>query len=128
MKDSVLCVDDDLHMLTVMDEVLRHYKVKLATSGEEGIEVLTQAARDGVEYKVVVSDYNMRRDQMNGVEFLTRVHEVYSDICLLLFSAAPPEESNVFYEVLVKPARLNKIQSTVDKLVMRYDAKKNDRK
>ena len=67
----ILCVDDEPLVLDALKQRLRrHYDVRTAEGGPQGLEVL----REGKELAVVISD--MRMPEMNGAEFLEQVREV----------------------------------------------------
>ncbi len=74
MKHKVLFVDDEPHILDGMKRVLHHepYEILTATSGEEGLDILSNTAVD-----VVIADQEM--PGMSGTKFLQRVRKDYPD-------------------------------------------------
>ena len=77
----MLLVDDEEEVRAALERVLRHdgYKILHANSGMEGMEVLAQ---HGVG--VIISDQRM--PGMSGVEFLTRVKELYPQTIRIVLS------------------------------------------
>jgi diguanylate cyclase (GGDEF)-like protein len=80
-EPTLLLVDDEVNILNSLKRVLRSegYRVLLASSGEEGLELLTQ-------YKVHVIVSDQRMPEMSGIEFLGRVKELYPDIVRIVIS------------------------------------------
>jgi PAS domain S-box-containing protein len=78
----VLHVDDDAGFLGVAKECLEaegSLRVDTALSAEEGLERLR-----GVDYDVVVSDYQM--SGLNGLEFLRELRRLGKDVPFILFT------------------------------------------
>ena len=103
---TVLLVDDDTSMLTFHQKLLvsEGYCILTATSARDGFDVL---ARHHVD--VVVADYMM--PEMNGIEFLKRVRQLYPSTVRLMLSGASDMHSLIatvnegaIYKFLEKPA------------------------
>ncbi len=103
---TVLLVDDDPSMLTFHQKLLgsEGYRILKATSAREGFDVL---ARHHVD--VVVADYMM--PEMDGIEFLKRVRQLYPRTVRLMLSGASDMHSLIetinegaIYKFLEKPA------------------------
>jgi CheY-like chemotaxis protein len=79
-KRTILIMDDDLAMQTVLEIALREagYQVILANDGQEGIEKLQQLKPD-----LVVSDIMM--PQMDGVEAFHAIKEQLQDNGIPIF-------------------------------------------
>lgn len=79
-KKTVLIIDDDLALQTVLEIALRDagYQVILAGDGQEGIEKLTRLNPD-----LVISDIMM--PQMDGVETFQRIKEQLQDNGIPIF-------------------------------------------
>ena len=79
-KKTVLVMDDDLALQTVLEIALREagYEVILANDGQEGIEKLTALNPD-----LVISDIMM--PQMDGVETFQRIKEQLQDNGIPIF-------------------------------------------
>ena len=102
---TVLLVDDDASMLTFHQKLLvsEGYRILTATSARDGFDLL---ARQRVD--VVVSDYVM--PEMDGIEFLKRVRQLYPGIIRLMLSGASDMHSLIatvnessIYKFLEKP-------------------------
>jgi CheY-like chemotaxis protein len=79
-KKTVLVMDDDLALQTVLEIALRDagYEVILANDGQEGIEKLTT-----LNPNLVISDIMM--PQMDGVETFQRIKEQLQDNGIPIF-------------------------------------------
>lgn len=81
MTSSLLIVDDDIDVSKSLYRLLRRdrYKIYIAESGEEALELLNKHA-----IHVVVSDQRM--PHMTGAELLTRVKEQYPETIRIIIS------------------------------------------
>jgi len=104
-EHTLLLVDDEPSILNALKRVLRSedYHVLVACSGEEGLEVLAQN-----KVQVVVSDQRM--SSMSGIEFLSRVKELYPDTVRMVLSGYTDLETvteainkGAIYHFLSKP-------------------------
>ncbi len=79
-QQTVLIIDDDLVLQTVLDIALRDagYQVVLANDGEEGIEKLKT-----IKPALVISDIMM--PQLDGVETFQRIKEQLQDEGIPIF-------------------------------------------
>jgi diguanylate cyclase (GGDEF)-like protein len=105
LQRTVLLVDDDASMLTFHQKLLASegYHILTATSARDGFDAL---ARHQVD--VVVADYMM--PEMNGIEFLKRVKQLYPSTVRLMLSGASDMHSLIatvnegaIYKFLEKP-------------------------
>jgi diguanylate cyclase (GGDEF)-like protein len=105
MERTILLVDDEEEIGAALARVLRHngYTILRAKSGHEGLELLAQH-----EVGVVVSDQRM--PEMTGVEFLSRVKELYPKTVRLILSGYADLNSvtdainhGAVYKFLTKP-------------------------
>jgi len=80
-KRTLLIVDDEFNITSALNRILRRegYHILLATSGEDGLELL---AKHNV--RVVLSDQRM--PGMSGSEFLMRVKDLYPDTVRILLT------------------------------------------
>jgi response regulator RpfG family c-di-GMP phosphodiesterase len=78
---TLLCVDDEPNILSSLRRLFRPagYRVLLAESGAQGLEVLEKEAVD-----LVISD--MRMPEMNGAQFLAQVRARWPDTMRLLLT------------------------------------------
>ncbi|MGA8709238.1 MAG: HD domain-containing phosphohydrolase [Steroidobacteraceae bacterium] len=122
MDEPVLFVDDEPHLLDGVARALRsRFRIHTATSGAEGLQVLQQAG----PFAVVVSD--MRMPEMNGVQFLSRVRDLYPDTVRMILSGqsdlaatiASVNEGNIF-RFLSKPCPTQHLIAAVGVGVEQY--------
>lgn len=86
---SVLHVDDEAEFAeltaTFLEREDDRLEVETATSADQGLDLL-----EDTEYQCVVSDYDM--PGRNGIEFLRRIRERWSDLPVILFTGKGNEE------------------------------------
>ena len=78
---NILLVDDDSHMLEVIDEILveENYQVIMATSGEAAIELLNTK-----DFDLVITDLNMGK--ANGIAVLKRAKELNHETVVIIMT------------------------------------------
>ena len=78
---NILLVDDDSHMLEVIDEILleENYQVIRATSGEAAIELLNTK-----DFDLVITDLNMGK--ANGIAVLKRAKELNHEAMVIIMT------------------------------------------
>ena len=78
---NILLVDDDSHMLEVIDEILleENYQVTRATSGEAAIELLNTK-----DFDLVITDLNMGK--ANGIAVLKRAKELNHEAMVIIMT------------------------------------------
>lgn len=101
----MLLVDDEVDVGAALERLLRHdgYRILRATSALEGLELLEQ-------HKVGVIISDQRMPGMSGVEFLTRVYELYPDTIRIVLSGSADFDSvtgainrGAIYKFFTKP-------------------------
>ncbi len=99
-KGSLLFVDDEQAILRALLRIFRdsEYQIHLASSGQEGLEILERNPVD-----LVISD--MRMPVMNGQQFLSEVKERYPNVTRLILSGYS-DEKETFQAVLAGTAKL----------------------
>jgi response regulator RpfG family c-di-GMP phosphodiesterase len=87
---TLLCVDDDPHVLNALRRLLtrRGYRLLTAASGAEGLEIVRHTAVD-----LVLSD--MKMPGMDGAQFLEQVKAHSPDTIRILLTAYPDLHSTV---------------------------------
>ena len=88
-KGVLLCVDDEIIVLTALKDQLRRafgsdFHIDVAESAEEALELLDELALDGHTLLVIVSDWLM--PGMKGDEFLIRAHERFPSVVKIMLS------------------------------------------
>jgi diguanylate cyclase (GGDEF)-like protein len=105
MERTLLLVDDDEDIGAALKRLLRleGYNILCARSGQEGLELLANN-----QVQVIVSDQRM--PEMTGVEFLTRVKELYPKTVRIILSGYADLSSvteainqGAIYKFLTKP-------------------------
>lgn len=87
---NVLCVDDEVNVLSALKRLLRKekYQVFTANNGYEGLDAL---ANNNID--IVVSD--MRMPEMSGAQFLKSVASDYPDIVRILLTGYSDMEATI---------------------------------
>lgn len=81
MNQKILLVDDDANILSAYQRNLRrNFQVVTATSGREGLEVISEEG----PFAVIVSDYRM--PEMDGVQFLTHAQQAAPDTVRIMLT------------------------------------------
>jgi PAS domain S-box-containing protein len=77
-KGAIICVDDELYVLTSLRDQLSHhlgneYEIELAESGKEALEIFEELLEENIEIILIISDQIM--PNMKGDELLIKIHE-----------------------------------------------------
>ncbi|NDK39055.1 response regulator [Pseudoxanthomonas gei] len=88
-KGVLLCVDDEIIVLTALKDQLRRafgseFHIDVAESAEEALELLEELALDGHTLLVIVSDWLM--PGMKGDEFLIQAHGRFPSVVKIMLS------------------------------------------
>jgi CheY-like chemotaxis protein len=88
-KGVLLCVDDELIVLTALKDQLRRafgseFHIDVAESAEEALELLEELAEQGHTLLVIVSDWLM--PGMKGDEFLIKAHDRFPAVVKIMLS------------------------------------------
>jgi two-component system, sensor histidine kinase and response regulator len=122
MKHTILCVDDELDNVEALERIFRKkYRVLLATSGAEGLNILK-----GESVSLIISDQRMPK--MTGVQFLSQSMKVAPDAIRILLTGYTDVESVIdainagqIYKYVTKPWDPVDFAVTVDKAIERYE-------
>jgi len=123
MERTLLLVDDEEEVGAALERLLRRdgYRILRATSGQECLEILAQN-----EVGVVISDQRM--PGMDGVEFLTRVKDLYPQTIRIILSGYADLDSvtaainqGAIYKFFVKPWDSNTLRADLVEAFWRYD-------
>ncbi len=112
-KGVLLCVDDEVIVLTALKDQLRRafgsdFVIDVAESAEEALELLEELSEQGHKVLVIVSDWLM--PGMKGDEFLIQAHQRFPTVVKIMLSGQA-EQSAVdrarreagLHEFLAKP-------------------------
>lgn len=85
----LLCVDDEIIVLTALKEQLRRafgndFMIDVAENAEEALELLDELAAQGHELLVIISDWQM--PGMKGDEFLVQAHQRFPSVIKIMLS------------------------------------------
>ncbi len=121
MTAPLLIVDDDENLLRGYERWLRRrFQVVTATSATEGLLVCQSRG----PFAVVVSDQQM--PGISGIEFLTRLRELFPDtLRIILTGGASMEaavESGLLFRYLTKPCPLEELIQVIDSGIAQYRA------
>ena len=125
MERTLLLVDDEENIVSALVRLLRRdgYRILRANSGQEGLELLAQH-----EVGVIISDQRM--PGMTGVEFLSKVKELYPDTVRIVLSGYTELNSvtdainhGAIYKFLTKPWEDDLLRINVDEAFRRYEMK-----
>lgn len=125
MERTLLLVDDEENITSALVRLLRRdgYRILRATSGEAGLELLAQN-----EVGVIISDQRM--PGMSGVEFLSKVRELYPDTVRMVLSGYTELNSvtdainrGSVYKFLTKPWEDELLRANVEEAFQRHELK-----
>jgi len=79
-KPTILCIDDEMLVLTSLRDALSQmfgtdYRIEIAASGEEALEVITELVQSHTEIPLIISDQIM--PGVKGDELLAKIHQIY---------------------------------------------------
>lgn len=123
MSRKVLCVDDDVNVLSGLQRNLRkQFTVETATSGDEALTLIDKQG----PYAVVVAD--MRMPGMNGVQFLSHVRNKAPDSVRIMLTgnadlqtAADAVNQGHVYEFLTKPCAPETLATALTGGIKQYE-------
>jgi response regulator RpfG family c-di-GMP phosphodiesterase len=90
MNEKILFVDDEENILhSLKRELRKRYEISTASSGAEALAVMQQQG----PFAVIVSD--MRMPEMNGIQLLTMVKDLYPDTVRLMLTGNADQETAI---------------------------------
>ncbi len=90
MNKKVLCVDDEQRVLDAYKRTLRKvFDIETELGGQQGLEAISERG----PYAVVVSD--MRMPGMDGIQFLSKVHELAPDTVRMMLTGMPDQQTAI---------------------------------
>lgn len=122
MSEKILFVDDDSDLLDAMRRNLRgRFELATAEGGRQGLRVLEEHG----PFAVVVSDLQM--PEMDGIEFLSRVKELYPDTTRLMLTgraeitgAIDAVNRGQIFQFLTKPCSLDALTASLSQAVRQH--------
>jgi CheY-like chemotaxis protein len=128
-RHTVLCVDDDAHILHSLKRLLRkeNYLLLTAISGAAALKILEESHVD-----LVVSDQRM--PEMNGTEFLAIIREKYPDIIRIVLTGYTEVDSITesinkghIYKFILKPWNDQNLKLEIKQGLQQYDLVQSNR-
>lgn len=127
MRYRVLLVDDEQRILDALRRTLRgKYEIETASSGPDGLTILTDSLTQPEPIGVVVSD--MMMPGMNGAEFLTRARDVAPDAVRMILSGQADLTSTIaavnnadLFRFLTKPIEPATLTTALDAALRQYE-------
>jgi FixJ family two-component response regulator len=125
MERTLLLVDDEENITSALVRLLRRdgYRILRADSGPEGLALLAQN-----EVGVIISDQRM--PGMTGVEFLSKVKEMFPDTVRIVLSGYTELNSvtdainrGAVYKFFTKPWDDDLLRANVEEAFQRYEMK-----
>ena len=122
-KHKILFVDDESNVLKSLKRLFidADYKILTAPSGDEGLKILEENS-----VSLVISDYRM--PEMNGVQFLSKVKELYPNTIRIILSGYADVMAIVeaindgeVYKFLAKPWNDQELLTTVDRAIEHFE-------
>lgn len=88
-RPTILCVDDDDLILTILEEQLQQglgdgYDITLATSGGEALALIADLQAEATDIPIIISDQNMQG--MSGDRFLIQAHALLPQTLKILLT------------------------------------------
>jgi len=128
-KKKILIVDDELLILRIISDILSKegYEVKTAINYFNASQLL-----DGEKFDVVITD--IRMPEKSGIDLLTHVREINSDIPVILMTGFATLESAVeavkqgAFDYLTKPLDFNKLKRIVSQSIERFSLLSSNKK
>jgi len=128
-KLKILMVDDEINMLESMGDVLRDkgYLVSTASSGQEALERLERESND---CDLMITDLKM--PGMNGMELLSRVHDLYPEIKVIVLTGfgsvdgAVEAMRNGAWDYILKPFNPDDALSSIKRIEAEKDTLMDD--
>jgi len=123
INKNLLLVDDEENILRAIKRLCRRsgWNILTAGSGQEGLEILKEN-----DVGVIISDQRM--PEMNGVEFLSRVKNLYPDTVRIILSgytdlASVTDAINrgAIYKFLTKPWDDDLLQENIEQAFKSYE-------
>ncbi len=121
---TILLVDDDLHILDVLEEILNSFGYKVIPMPDA--ESALSAIREGANVDLVITDYRM--PGMNGIEFITVLRQVLPSVPAIMLTGYSSVEIYLkslnlgVFEHLNKPVKVKELDRIVRSALERSEA------
>jgi len=123
----ILYIDDEKDNLTVFQSAFRRdYKVHLAASGKEGLQIMKKE-----DIHLVITDQRM--PEMTGIEFLEKIMPDYPDCIRMILTGFSDVEAIIqainkgrVYRYITKPWNRDELKVTMDRALEAYNLKQQN--
>jgi phosphoserine phosphatase RsbU/P len=124
----ILYIDDEKDNLTVFQSAFRrNFKIHLAVSGKEGLEIMK---KDDIH--LVITDQRM--PEMTGIEFLEKILPEYPDCIRMVLTGFSDVEAIIqainkgrVYRYITKPWNKEELKITIDRALETYTLKQQNK-
>ncbi len=121
-KKKILVVDDELLILRIISDILSKegYEVRTAVSYQNALKLLEEDSFD-----VVLTD--IRMPEKSGIDLLTHIREINTDIPVILMTGYASLETAVTavkegaYDYLTKPLDFNKLKRVIQQSIEKFE-------
>ena len=125
---SILYIDDEKDNLTVFQSAFRrNYKVHVAPSGKEGLNIMKRE-----DIHLVITDQRM--PEMTGIEFLEKILPEYPDCIRMVLTGFSDVEAIIqainkgrVYRYITKPWNRDELKITIDRALEAYNLKQQNK-
>jgi DNA-binding NtrC family response regulator len=125
-QHAILYVDDDIENLNVFQDTFKlDYTIYIASSAEEGIEILKKEP-----VKLVITDH--RISQTTGIDFLVRVGNINPDVVPVVLTGYSDAHDIIMtinkvniYKYLTKPWAKEDVKSAIEESLQVYQTRIN---
>jgi sigma-B regulation protein RsbU (phosphoserine phosphatase) len=123
----ILYIDDEKDNLTVFQSAFRRdYKIHLAASGKEGLQIMKKE-----NIHLVITDQRM--PEMTGIEFLEKIMPDYPDCIRMILTGFSDVEAIIqainkgrVYRYITKPWNRDELKVTMDRALEAYNLKQQN--
>jgi serine phosphatase RsbU (regulator of sigma subunit) len=125
----ILYIDDEKDNLTVFYSTFRrHFKVYLAESGREGLELM-------MKHDIHLAIADQRMPEMTGIEFLERIIPEYPDCIRMVLTGYSDVEAIIqainkgrVYRYITKPWKKEELKITIEQALETFQLKQQNKK
>jgi CheY-like chemotaxis protein len=129
VKYRVLLVDDEQRILDALRRTLHsRYKIETASSGPDGLVVLSDSVTDPASGPIAVIVSDMMMPGMNGADFLTKARDIAPDAVRMILSGQADLTSTIaavnnadLFRFLTKPIDSPTLITALDAALRQYE-------
>ncbi|NJN30996.1 MAG: EAL domain-containing protein [Synechococcales cyanobacterium RM1_1_8] len=131
-RGAIICVDDERSVLISLRDQLnrilldRNYKIELAESGREALELLAELNEEGIDVPLIICDHLM--PDIEGVDLLKQIQGLYPEMLKILLTGLAELDDIVravneasLYRYIPKPWDQADLELTVREALRSYE-------